>query len=253
MRPVTQFLSLSCRSVSSWLAWDSTIETGLSPVRPVPAPAPATRDRGPTTRPIPAGYSSSRPIFVFLCPSCRHGLSSALAHRLLLDTASLDPFPPALKRHRDVNTSYVSGRRMLLDVALGCSCQTPLSWPGCRSSPACCWPPAIAAAAPPATAADLSPVPRPPHTVFSPPARHCQIPRHVNHSCDLSTPTRLPPRLQHRDTSRHPPERTDLRIAPNLPFTFHNTSTQMNWSRLVLPSEPSPQWIQIRHSWLRRR
>lgn len=32
------------------------------------APQPATRDRGPTTRPVPAGYSSGRPIFVFAVP-----------------------------------------------------------------------------------------------------------------------------------------------------------------------------------------
>lgn len=50
-----------------------------------------------------------------------------------------------------------------------------------------------------------------------------------------------------------PPERASLRIAPSLPCIILNTSTQMSWSGLVLSSEPSPQWIQIRHSWLRRR
>lgn len=172
-----------------------------------------------------------------------------------LDTASLDLFSPALQRHRDVTTSYVSGRRMLLDVALGCSCQTPLFWPGCRSSlpavgcqPSLLLPPLLL----PSPTTYLSPVLRPPHSASRPPACQFHLATHVNHSCALSPPTRLPSRLQPRD-ARTPPERSNPRIAPNLPCTIPNTSTQMSWSRLALSSELSPQWIQIRNSWLRRR
>lgn len=187
-----------------------------------PRPRPATED------PVPAGYSSGRPIFVFLCVQV--GVR-ALVHRLL-STLPPSPCSPQLcTSTRDVTTSYVSDRRMLLDVALGCSCQTPLLWPGCRSSRACCWPPAIAAAAaaPAASAANDLFIASPPYASHccqpsSPPpsARHLQVPRHTNHSCALSPPTRLPSRLQPRHTPRRPlndPAYESLRAYPALSST----------------------------------
>lgn len=115
-----------------------------------PRPATEDRQRGQYQQ----GIAAAGPFLFSLCPGRRDGLSSALVHRLLSILPPSTCSPQLCRSTETSPTSYVSGRRMLLDVALGCSCQTPLFWPGCRSSPACFGPPAIAAAAA-STANDL--------------------------------------------------------------------------------------------------